>query len=79
MGNFFTSFLIKFDFYKKYYFQFRRYGYDVKTSNYNVLLNYPNYEKPNQIELHMGEKKWQIMSDGLAEPLGPIEARGQVN
>ncbi|EFO20077.1 hypothetical protein LOAG_08413 [Loa loa] len=53
--------------------KYHRYGYDVKTYSYNVLLNYPNYEKPNRIELHMGNEKWQELSNGLAERLGPNE------
>ncbi|MCP9257438.1 Glutamate carboxypeptidase 2-like protein [Dirofilaria immitis] len=57
--------------------KYRRYEYDVKTYSYNVLLNYPNYEKPNQIELHIGDKKWKELSNGLAQRLGPKEAQEQ--
>lgn len=51
----------------------------MKTYSYNVLLNYPNYEKPNRIELHMGDEKWKELSNGLAERLGPKEAQEQAS
>uniref|UniRef100_A0A8R1XT94 Peptidase M28 domain-containing protein n=1 Tax=Onchocerca volvulus TaxID=6282 RepID=A0A8R1XT94_ONCVO len=62
---------------KKIADKYRRYGYNVKTYSYNVLLNYPNYEKPNRIELHMDGNKWNEISNGLAQRLGPKEAQEQ--
>uniref|UniRef100_A0A1I8ENG1 PA domain-containing protein n=1 Tax=Wuchereria bancrofti TaxID=6293 RepID=A0A1I8ENG1_WUCBA len=59
--------------------KYNTYGYDVKTYSYNVLLNYPNYEKPNRIELQTADKKWKELSDGLAKRLGPKEAQEQQN
>ncbi|VDK79354.1 unnamed protein product [Onchocerca ochengi] len=64
---------------KKIADKYRRYGYNVKTYSYNVLLNYPNYEKPNRIELHMDGNKWNEISNGLAQRLGPKEAQEQAN
>uniref|UniRef100_A0A915PWL7 Peptidase M28 domain-containing protein n=1 Tax=Setaria digitata TaxID=48799 RepID=A0A915PWL7_9BILA len=62
---------------KKIVEKYRRYGYDVRTYSYNVLLNYPNYEKPNRIELNIGNEKWKEVSNGLAERLGPKGAQEQ--
>lgn len=58
-------------------FQYRKYGYDVRTYSYNVLLNYPNYGKPNHIEVNTSNGHWVEMSSGLAERLGPKEALEQ--
>lgn len=61
------------------HFQYRNYGYDVRTYSYNVLLNYPNYDKPNRIEYKSEENGWIEVSSGLAEVLGPKEAQEQVS
>ncbi|VDM99212.1 unnamed protein product [Thelazia callipaeda] len=62
---------------KKIASEYESYGYDVKTYSYKVLLNYPNYEKPNQIEVEMTDKSWKMLSNGLGERVGPKEALEQ--
>ncbi|KAI1724302.1 peptidase family m28 domain-containing protein [Ditylenchus destructor] len=60
--------------------KYRDLGFDVTPYQYeDVLLSYPDYEKPNCIYMKSGADKWTIISNGLAEPLGPKEAREQQN
>ncbi|KHN84196.1 N-acetylated-alpha-linked acidic dipeptidase-like protein [Toxocara canis] len=57
--------------------QYRSYGYEVKTYDYNVLLSYPVYERPNQIDFIDDSGNWVEVSNGLGERLGPEEAKRQ--
>ncbi|KAK0400769.1 hypothetical protein QR680_015440 [Steinernema hermaphroditum] len=54
--------------------EYRKLGLKVDVREYEVLLSYPDYSVPNTIELKTGKGWWQL-SNGLAERLGPKEAR----
>lgn len=60
------------------YFKYKIYGYEVEIYEYTVLLNYPNYEKPNRIE-YRNNQQWIEISNGLADILGSSEAVSQVD
>lgn len=48
--------------------------------DYQVLLSYPNYSKPNTIEAKLpGQQTFSLVSNGTAQLLGPPEAIQQEN
>lgn len=50
-------------------------NYEVKAYEYEVLLSYPDYNNPNTIHTwNKNDDDWELISNGLAEPLGSDEA-----
>lgn len=55
--------------------KYRSYGFDVRTYEYTVLLSYPNFTEPNTVTLSVdGGNETELISDGLGEFLGPLDA-----
>ncbi|GMT04818.1 hypothetical protein PENTCL1PPCAC_26992 [Pristionchus entomophagus] len=53
-------------------------GYSVRFFDYSVLLSYPNYTRPNTIEVYDDESgDWLTVSEGFGRPKGPKELRNQ--
>ncbi|VDO65427.1 unnamed protein product [Heligmosomoides polygyrus] len=46
----------------------------VKTYNYSVLLNYPDFEHPNTLEVEKEGGLWLRLSRGHGQPSGPQQA-----
>lgn len=51
----------------------------VEEERYDILLSYPDYDKPNTICLQQPDGTCSILSAGLSTPLGPPEAKAQQN
>ncbi|KHJ96284.1 PA domain protein [Oesophagostomum dentatum] len=51
-----------------------RLGYKVKTYNYSVLLNYPDFEHPNTVKVMNGDGTWWRLSRGRGHSRGPPQA-----
>ncbi len=46
--------------------------------NYTVLLNYPDFHRPNTLEvLDDSLDEWQFVSIGMGKTVGPAEARAE--
>ncbi|GMT31434.1 hypothetical protein PFISCL1PPCAC_22731 [Pristionchus fissidentatus] len=57
---------------------YSRWGYDVRFFEYSVLLSYPNYSRPNTIEVFDDDGgEWLTVSEGFGRPKGPKELRDQ--
>lgn len=57
----------------------RSYGLDkVEIDEYDVLLSYPDYSKPNTINA-LVDGKWKAVSKGLSKKLGPPDAMAEQN
>eukprot|EP00080_Pristionchus_pacificus_P000796 PDM60816.1 Peptidase [Pristionchus pacificus] len=53
-------------------------GYSVRFFDYSVLLSYPNYTRPNTIEVLDDESgHWLTVSEGFGRPKGPKELKNQ--
>lgn len=50
----------------------------VKTYNYSVLLNYPDFEHPNTLEVEKEGGLWLRLSRGHGQPSGPQQAVNEV-
>uniref|UniRef100_A0A914V839 Uncharacterized protein n=1 Tax=Plectus sambesii TaxID=2011161 RepID=A0A914V839_9BILA len=47
------------------------YGLEVMTTDYDVMLSYPNYSQPNTVSMQMSNGSWNLISNGLGDiPLG---------
>ncbi|CAJ0583931.1 unnamed protein product, partial [Mesorhabditis spiculigera] len=58
--------------------KYESFGIPVKLYNYTVLLNYPNFMKPNTIHLkNENTDEWQLLSDGLARAVAAEKIRDQ--
>ncbi|KAK5975539.1 PA domain-containing protein [Trichostrongylus colubriformis] len=54
--------------------EYERLGFSVKTYNYSVLLNYPDFENPNTVEVEKEGGLWWRLSRGRGHPSGPQQA-----
>ncbi|KIH64936.1 PA domain protein [Ancylostoma duodenale] len=61
-----------------YSFQYIRLGFKVRTYNYSVLLNYPDFENPNTIKVEKEDGVWWRLSRGRGHPSGPPQAVNEV-
>ncbi|PAV64576.1 hypothetical protein WR25_01668 [Diploscapter pachys] len=58
--------------------EYTRLGFDVRMFNYTVLLNYPDFHRPNTLEiLDDSLDEWQFVSIGMGKTVGPAEARAE--
>jgi N-acetylated-alpha-linked acidic dipeptidase len=56
------------------------YGLEVMTTDYDVLLSYPDYNNPNTVSMQQPDGTWSSISTGLADiPTGPQELVDQLN
>lgn len=53
-------------------------GFEVRIHNYTVLLNYPDFEQPNIIEVKDEDDRWWTVSEGRGRSRGPPEAQKEV-
>ncbi|KAK5967325.1 hypothetical protein GCK32_020999 [Trichostrongylus colubriformis] len=58
--------------------EYERLGFSVKTYNYSVLLNYPDFENPNTVEVEKEGSLWWRLSRGRGHPSGPQQAVNEV-
>ncbi|VDO20229.1 unnamed protein product [Haemonchus placei] len=54
--------------------EYDRLGFKVKTYNYSVLLNYPDFDNPNTVEVEKEGNLWWRLSHGRGHPSGPQQA-----
>ncbi|KAK6053229.1 PA domain protein [Cooperia oncophora] len=54
--------------------EYDRLGLTVKTYNYSVLLNYPDFDNPNTVEVEKEGGLWLRLSRGRGHPSGPQQA-----
>ncbi|KAK6759989.1 hypothetical protein RB195_021502 [Necator americanus] len=54
--------------------EYARLKFKVKTYNYSVLLNYPDFENPNTIKVEKEDGIWWRLSRGRGHPSGPPQA-----
>ncbi|VDL82619.1 unnamed protein product [Nippostrongylus brasiliensis] len=58
--------------------EYERLGFVVKTYNYTVLLNYPDFDNPNTLEVKKDDGDegdvWMRLSRGHGHPSGPQQA-----
>ncbi|EPB79959.1 PA domain protein [Ancylostoma ceylanicum] len=54
--------------------EYIRLGFKVRTYNYSVLLNYPDFENPNTIKVEKEDGVWWRLSRGRGHPSGPPQA-----
>ncbi|ETN79296.1 hypothetical protein NECAME_02722 [Necator americanus] len=58
--------------------EYARLKFKVKTYNYSVLLNYPDFENPNTIKVEKEDGIWWRLSRGRGHPSGPPQAVNEV-
>ncbi|KAK6033456.1 PA domain protein [Ostertagia ostertagi] len=58
--------------------EYGRLGFSVKAYNYSVLLNYPDFENPNTVEVEKEGGLWWRLSRGRGHPSGPQQAVNEV-
>uniref|UniRef100_A0A0N5BHI1 PA domain-containing protein n=1 Tax=Strongyloides papillosus TaxID=174720 RepID=A0A0N5BHI1_STREA len=58
--------------------EFTELGLEVTSSVYDVLLDYPNYNKPNTISYCDKKNNCEVLSDGLSDVLGDGELASQL-
>ncbi|KJH41453.1 PA domain protein [Dictyocaulus viviparus] len=49
-------------------------GFKVNTYNYNVLLNYPDFDNANTVMVKEDDSSWKRLSRGRGQPKGPQQA-----
>ncbi|CAI4228241.1 unnamed protein product [Auanema sp. JU1783] len=54
--------------------EYERLGLDVRIHNYTVLLNYPDFNHPNTVEILDEDDRWFTISHGYGLKLGPAQA-----
>ncbi|KAI6191585.1 hypothetical protein M3Y97_00244000 [Aphelenchoides bicaudatus] len=56
--------------------EYRELGFKVKTYEYNVLLSYPDYSRPNTVHV-WAENQWSLLSEGVGSVLSPDERQDE--
>uniref|UniRef100_A0A0K0EN07 Peptidase M28 domain-containing protein n=1 Tax=Strongyloides stercoralis TaxID=6248 RepID=A0A0K0EN07_STRER len=59
--------------------EFKELGLEVTTQLYDVLLDYPNYDKPNTISHCSKQNNCEVLSNGLSDILGDGELASQLS
>ncbi|CAD5228874.1 unnamed protein product [Bursaphelenchus okinawaensis] len=55
--------------------EYKNLGFKVKTYEYEVLLSYPDVNRPNSVHLWSDSDGWITISHGIGTPIGPSTNR----